>query len=114
MQTIETQVDSEVARYYLGSYLAGERNDAALDERIDRVYQSANGPEGIYICVLFSANDAYMRDFRIVIPSDCVASEDAESNRQVLILMERVLKADISPSPQLEFENTKVIFNGET
>jgi nicotinamidase-related amidase len=66
------------------------------------------------ICVLFSANDAYMRDFRIVIPSDCVASEDAESNRQVLILMKRVLKADIAPSPQLEFENTKVIFNGET
>jgi hypothetical protein len=32
-----------VARYYLGSYLAGKRSDAALDERIDRVYQSANG-----------------------------------------------------------------------
>ena len=65
------------------------------------------------ICVLFSANDAYMRDFRIVIPSDCVASEDAESSRQVSILMERVLKADIAPSVQLEFENTKVIFKGE-
>ena len=47
-QTIQTRVDSEVARYYLGSYLAGERSDAALDERIDRVYQSANGPESIY------------------------------------------------------------------
>jgi len=43
MQTIETRVDSETARYYLESYLAGKRNDAALDERIDRVYQSANG-----------------------------------------------------------------------
>jgi hypothetical protein len=43
MQTIETRVDSEVARYYLGSYLAGQRSDAVLDERIDRVYQSANG-----------------------------------------------------------------------
>jgi hypothetical protein len=43
MQTIETRVDSEAARYYLGSYLAGERSDAALDERIDRVYRSANG-----------------------------------------------------------------------
>ena len=42
-QSIETRVDSEAARYYLGSYLAGERSDAALDERIDRVYQSANG-----------------------------------------------------------------------
>jgi len=43
MQNIETRVDSETARYYLESYLAGKRNDAALDERIDRVYQSANG-----------------------------------------------------------------------
>jgi hypothetical protein len=42
-QTIETRVDSEVARYYLGNYLAGKRSDAVLDERIDRVYQSANG-----------------------------------------------------------------------
>lgn len=41
-QAIDTRVDSEVARYYLGSYLAGKRTDAALDERIDRVYQSAN------------------------------------------------------------------------
>jgi len=42
-QTIETRVDSEVARYYLANYLAGKRSDASLDERIDRVYQSANG-----------------------------------------------------------------------
>jgi hypothetical protein len=42
-QTIETRVDSEVARYYLANYLAGKHSDAALDERIDRVYQSANG-----------------------------------------------------------------------
>ena len=41
-QTIETRVDSEVARYYLGNYLAGKRSDAVLDERIDRVYQSAD------------------------------------------------------------------------
>src|SRR5262245_1941906 len=42
-QTIETRVDSEVARYYLGSYLAGERSDAVLDARIDSVYQNADG-----------------------------------------------------------------------
>ena len=61
------------------------------------------------ICVLFSANDAYMRDFQIVIPTDCVASEDPESDRRVLHLMERVLKAAVLPSAQLAFENTKVI-----
>jgi hypothetical protein len=40
-QTIQTRVDSEAARYYLASYLAGERDDTALDERIDKVYRSA-------------------------------------------------------------------------
>ena len=43
MQGIDTRVDSEAARYYLGSYLAGQRSDVELDERIDRLYQSANG-----------------------------------------------------------------------
>lgn len=43
MQTVETRVDSEAARYYLGTYLAGERRDRVLDERIDRVYESTNG-----------------------------------------------------------------------
>ena len=42
-QTIETRVDSEVARYYLASYLAGKRSDPVFDERIDHVYQSSNG-----------------------------------------------------------------------
>ena len=61
------------------------------------------------ICVLFSANDAYMRDFRIIVPSDCTASEDAEYNRQVLMLMQRVLKAEISPSAEIAFEGTRAL-----
>jgi len=27
------------------------------------------------ICVLFTANDAYMRDYHLIIPADCVASQ---------------------------------------
>ena len=42
-QALETRVDSEVALYYLANYLAGKRHDALLDQRIDRVYQNANG-----------------------------------------------------------------------
>jgi nicotinamidase-related amidase len=60
------------------------------------------------ICVLFSANDAYMRDFRIIVPSDCIASEDPDQNRQVLMLMRRVLKAEIAPSSKLIFDKTRV------
>ena len=59
------------------------------------------------ICVLFSANDAYMRDFRIMVPSDCTSSEDAENNRQALMLMQRVLKAEIAPSTEIKFQGTK-------
>ena len=42
-QAIDTRVDSEVARYYVENYLAGKRSDALLAERIDRVYQNADG-----------------------------------------------------------------------
>lgn len=54
------------------------------------------------ICVLFSANDAYMRDFRIYVPPDCIASESNERNREAITLMQRVLKADISISTELK------------
>jgi nicotinamidase-related amidase len=56
------------------------------------------------ICVLFTANDAYMRDFNLVIPSDCVASPDAEASEHALGLMKRVLKADTRPSTELDLE----------
>jgi nicotinamidase-related amidase len=56
------------------------------------------------ICVLFTANDAYMRDFNLIIPSDCVASPDEEENNHALELMERVLKADIRPSTELNLD----------
>ncbi|HKY09801.1 MAG TPA: isochorismatase family cysteine hydrolase [Candidatus Binatia bacterium] len=59
------------------------------------------------ICVLFSANDAYLRDFNIIVPPDCTASEDEERNREVLMLMQRVLKADIRPSAEISFENIR-------
>src|SRR6059036_3021702 len=50
------------------------------------------------ICVLFTANDAYMRDFNLVITSDCVASNTKEDNEHALKLMEQVLKADMTVS----------------
>ncbi|MEZ0372666.1 MAG: isochorismatase family cysteine hydrolase [Candidatus Sericytochromatia bacterium] len=55
-------------------------------------------------CVLFTANDAYMRDFRLIIPADCVASQDPEENRRSLEQMKRVLKADIRQSDQIDLE----------
>lgn len=57
------------------------------------------------ICVLFTANDAYMRDFRIVVPADCTASNTADENRRALELMQSILKADIRASTEIEFPN---------
>ena len=57
------------------------------------------------ICVLFTANDAYMRDFALLVPADCVASNSEEENRHALDQMHRVLKADITPSTELDLHS---------
>ncbi|HEV2840793.1 MAG TPA: isochorismatase family cysteine hydrolase [Chthoniobacterales bacterium] len=54
-------------------------------------------------CVLFTANDAYMRDYDLIIPSDCTASNSAEENRDALALMRKFLKADTRPSSKVRF-----------
>lgn len=59
------------------------------------------------ICVLFTANDAYMRDFNLVIPRDCIASNSREDNEHALQIMERVLKADTTPSRELDLESLR-------
>jgi nicotinamidase-related amidase len=58
-------------------------------------------------CVLFTANDAYMRDYELVIPSDCTASNTAEGNREALALMRKFLKADTRPSTSLRLPRAK-------
>src|SRR3954462_791574 len=54
------------------------------------------------ICVLFSANDAYMRDLRLYVPSDCTVSNTMAENDYALNQMRTVLKADTTPSAALE------------
>jgi nicotinamidase-related amidase len=56
------------------------------------------------ICVLFTANDAYMRDFHLVVPEDCVSSNTEEENRHALAEMRKVLKADTRASDGLRLE----------
>src|SRR5687767_4709520 len=57
------------------------------------------------ICILFSANDAHMRDFNLIIPSDCVISNTEEENRHALEQMRAILKADVSESTALDLEH---------
>jgi len=55
------------------------------------------------ICVLYTANDAYMRDFSLIIPSDCVASETEEGTSTALEHMRSRLKARVILSKSLRF-----------
>jgi nicotinamidase-related amidase len=56
------------------------------------------------ICVLFTAHDAFMRDFHLIIPSDCIASNTPEENRYALQHMHTILQANITPSSQLDWD----------
>jgi len=52
-------------------------------------------------CVLFTANDAYMRDFNLFVPSDCTVSNTKRENDSALQLMKKFLKADTRPSSRI-------------
>lgn len=57
------------------------------------------------ICVLFTANDAYMRDYKLYVPADCVAANSPTDTRYSLSQMKLVLKADIRNSAQIRFDS---------
>ena len=54
-------------------------------------------------CVLFTAHDAYMREYRLIVPSDCVASLTRHADRYALAHMADVTKADVRPSVRVNF-----------
>lgn len=49
-------------------------------------------------CILFTANDAYLRDYDLWIPSDCVQGMSDEDQRYALSHLRKALHADTSPS----------------
>lgn len=58
-------------------------------------------------CVLFTAHDAYMREYRLCVPSDCIASESPTSNAWALRHMARFLKVDTQVSTRVDFKALK-------
>lgn len=56
------------------------------------------------ICILFTANDAYMRGMKLYVPSDCCISNEASDNEYALAQMRQILKADIRRSTELDLE----------
>lgn len=58
-----------------------------------------------HMCVQFTAADAYMRKYPLIVPADCVASHTVELNQRSLDYMQKVLGADLTDSTQLKLEN---------
>jgi nicotinamidase-related amidase len=56
------------------------------------------------ICVLFTANDAYMRDLRLYVPEDCVASNTMRENQAALDQIRSIMKATTTPSARLRLD----------
>jgi nicotinamidase-related amidase len=49
-------------------------------------------------CVFFTAADAHMRDYKVVVPADCCASESDSERRHALARMRKFLDADAGSS----------------
>jgi nicotinamidase-related amidase len=54
------------------------------------------------ICILFTGNDAYMRNYNICIPRDCVCAITPKIHKKALEFIERVLKADTTAAGELD------------
>lgn len=59
------------------------------------------------ICVLFTANDAYMRDYEVMVPADCTAAETTAAHRSACAQMKRFLRADLRASRSLRLPRRK-------
>jgi nicotinamidase-related amidase len=53
-------------------------------------------------CILLSVSDAYVRDYGLWVPSDCVAGKSEQEHSATLRLMETNFKVDTTPSDQLD------------
>ena len=83
--------------------------DTTLDTLLDALHVKRVVVTGIAgnICVLFTANDAYMRDFRIFAPADCIVSNTAADNDHALRQIAAVLKGNVTESTRLVFRRRR-------
>jgi nicotinamidase-related amidase len=58
-------------------------------------------------CVLFTANDAHLHEFELVIPPDCVAAESRAATRRALLYVRRHLEAALTVSTSIRFRPIK-------
>jgi len=56
-------------------------------------------------CVLFTAADAYVREYGLTIPRDCIAAMDARQTRSALDIFRTALKADTRPASRIRLRS---------
>jgi nicotinamidase-related amidase len=52
-------------------------------------------------CVMFTAADAYMRDFKLVLATDCLGAQSIREHRTAIKRMKTLLKADAATSDRV-------------
>ncbi|QDI91289.1 cysteine hydrolase [Salicibibacter halophilus] len=57
------------------------------------------------MCVHFTANDAYMRGYKTIVPRDCIASAHQQESEKAIQIMEKVLKVTTTPATELSMRN---------
>lgn len=63
------------------------------------------------ICVLFTANEAYMRDMKIVVAPDCCIAEKREDHEYAIEQMRSILKATLATSDTIDFNTLQTSLN---
>ena len=59
-------------------------------------------------CVLFTATDAYVRNYRLVVPRDCVAASNAKDNELALRYFKTALEADVHSSSRVNLSRGRL------
>ncbi len=113
--------DGVRGRPFVGQLVPGERDYFVLKPKHSGFYQTPLelllkhlGAERLIItgvstnsCVLFTANDAYMRDMELIVPQDCVAACNTQEHDFAMDQMKSMLKADVSASTDIDFERLR-------
>lgn len=60
------------------------------------------------VCILFTAHDAHLLSYKIIVPSDCVASNFKRETRAALGNMQKATHALICESPNIHFADNRV------
>lgn len=118
----------EIVANVLGSDSPGRAMSAALKPRDDDLFVIKPQLSGFYattlpallprkgvqrlvltglaadICVLFTAGDAHMREYKLWIPADAVAGEHDERTRWALEIMRNSFGAETCPTTELSLE----------